>query len=250
MTDGLTALYGHLTISLSHHTPPQSSRQGVPKVLIVDWDIHHGNGTQRAFLSDPSVLYFSVHRYDHGRFFPGTGNPCVVGQGPGEGFTINVAWEGGGMGDREYLAVWRRLLLPVARAFAPQLVLVSAGFDGADGDEMGGCRVTPGGFGAMTRALVEGVPSAGGRVVLALEGGYKLSVLSQCVEACLEALLVEEEEEKKEEDGGGAAAAKCPRVVVEEATEGEGDGPLAPAAEEAIARALEVHMPYWPCLRE
>ncbi len=222
-------------------------------MLIVDWDIHHGNGTQRAFLSDPSVLYFSVHRHDRGRFFPGTGSPAVVGAGPGEGFTVNVAWQEGGMGDREYRAVFRRLLLPLARAFAPELVLVSAGFDGAEGDEMGGCRITPAGFGRMTRALMEGIPSAAGRVVLALEGGYRLSVLSQCVEACVEALFVQEEREEEQEGVMGKKA--CPRLEIEEQEEAqeqeqEQDEAIAPAAEEAIVRALELHRPFWPCLRE
>lgn len=211
-------------------------------MLVVDWDIHHGNGTQKAFLADPSVLYLSVHRYDHGRFFPGTGNPAVVGTGPGEGYTVNVAWNGGGMGDREYRAVWRRLLLPVARAFAPELILVSAGFDGADGDEMGGCRVTPEGFGALTRALVEGVSSARGRVVLALEGGYKLSVLSRCVEACVEALLGS--------DSSGNSAAVPDGVDGGVLEEEEEEGAILPEAEEAIARALEIHRAYWPCLRQ
>jgi histone deacetylase 6 len=112
---------------------------GARRVLVVDWDVHHGNGTQRMFLNDPTVLYFSVHRYDHGRFFPHSldGAPEAVGAGPGEGFTVNVAWNGPGMGDGEYLEAWRRVLMPIARAFEPDLVLVSAGFDGAQ--VRGGC---------------------------------------------------------------------------------------------------------------
>lgn len=102
------------------------------KVLIVDWDVHHGQGTQRIFLEDPSVLYFSVHRYDNGQFFPGgkDASPCTVGKGEGEGFTVNVGWNQGGMGDAEYMEVWRRVLKPIAMAYQPDLVLVSAGFDG------------------------------------------------------------------------------------------------------------------------
>ncbi len=213
---------------------------GVGKVLICDWDVHHGQGTQRMFLDDPSVLYFSVHRYDHGRFFPGTGAPSVVGEGAGEGYTLNVAWNEGGMGDAEYRRVWTQVLLPVAQAFAPELILVSAGFDGAEGDEMGGCRVTPqGGFGEMTRMLMAGVPSAQGRVVLALEGGYKLSVLAECVEACLTALMYDAEAEEKE----GAKKAR-----VEEEEEEEEEEPIREGAAEAIATTVALHRKYWPCL--
>jgi len=186
------------------------------------------------FWKDSSVLYFSVHRYDNGRFFPGTGSPEGVGEGKGEGYTMNVAWNEGGMGDREYREVWRRVLLPVARAFGPELILVSAGFDGARGDGMGGCEVTgERGFRWMTRQLVREVESAQGRVVLALEGGYRLSVLGECVEACLGGLLTGE--------GGREGGAG-------EEEEEEEEGEMREEAGEARERTIAVHRKYWPCL--
>lgn len=164
---------------------------GVDRVLIVDWDVHHGNGTQHLFEDDPSVLYFSVHRYDDGDFFPGSKDaaPHMVGCRAGEGFNVNVAWNLGwkdkrGMGDDEYLAAWQCVLLPIATQFQPQLILVSAGFDCAAGD-LGGCSVTPAGFAQMTRML----QPLCSKIVLVLEGGYDLGVIPQCACACMKALL-------------------------------------------------------------
>ncbi len=109
------------------------------RVLVVDWDLHHGNGTQHSFWEDPSVLYFSTHQFP---FYPGTGAIDEVGAGAGRGFNVNVAW-GEGMGDAEYLDAFDRVLLPIARRFAPDFVLVSCGFDAADGDPLGGMRALP-----------------------------------------------------------------------------------------------------------
>uniref|UniRef100_A0A8C3NQB0 Histone deacetylase n=1 Tax=Geospiza parvula TaxID=87175 RepID=A0A8C3NQB0_GEOPR len=106
------------------------------KILIVDWDVHHGNGTQQIFYRDPEVLYISLHRHDDGNFFPGSGAADEVGAGPGEGFNVNVAWAGGldpPMGDPEYLAAFRTVVMPIAHEFCPDVVLVSAGFDAAEG---------------------------------------------------------------------------------------------------------------------
>ncbi|TMS16728.1 Histone deacetylase 7 [Larimichthys crocea] len=119
----------------------------VSKILIVDWDVHHGNGTQEVFYSDPSVLYISLHRYDDGNFFPGSGSPAEVGSGAGEGFNVNVAWTGGldpPMGDAEYLAAFRSVVMPIAQEFSPDVVLVSAGFDAAEGNPapLGGYKVS------------------------------------------------------------------------------------------------------------
>jgi histone deacetylase 6 len=154
------------------------------KILLVDWDLHHGNGTQNSFWEDPSVLYFSTHQYP---FYPGTGGFDEVGGGAGRGFTVNVAWPEG-MGDPEYLAAFDRILLPIAREFAPDFVLVSCGFDAAAGDPLGGMRVSPAGYGAMTARLGE---LAGGRLVLALEGGYDLDAIARSAETCLRVLLGE-----------------------------------------------------------
>ncbi|XP_040889165.1 histone deacetylase 7-like isoform X2 [Toxotes jaculatrix] len=163
----------------------------VSKILIVDWDVHHGNGTQEAFYSDPSVLYISLHRYDDGNFFPGSGHPSEVGTGAGEGFNVNVGWTGGlnpPMGDAEYLAAFRAVVMPIAHEFSPDVVLVSAGFDAVEGhsSSLGGYKVTAKCFGFLTRQLMS---LAGGRVVLALEGGHDLKAICDASEACVSALL-------------------------------------------------------------
>uniref|UniRef100_A0A8C2D867 histone deacetylase n=1 Tax=Cyprinus carpio TaxID=7962 RepID=A0A8C2D867_CYPCA len=161
------------------------------KILIVDWDVHHGNGTQEIFYNDPSVLYVSLHRYDNGNFFPGSGGPAEVGSGAGEGFNVNVAWTGGldpPMGDAEYLAAFRTVVMPIAQEFSPDVVLVSSGFDAAEGHPapLGGYKVTAKCFGFLTRQLMA---LAGGRVVLALEGGHDLTAICDASEACVSALL-------------------------------------------------------------
>uniref|UniRef100_A0A8D3A428 histone deacetylase n=1 Tax=Scophthalmus maximus TaxID=52904 RepID=A0A8D3A428_SCOMX len=163
----------------------------VSKILIVDWDVHHGNGTQEAFYNDPSVLYISLHRYDDGNFFPGSGHPSEVGAGAGEGFNVNVGWTGGlnpPMGDAEYLAAFRAVVMPVAHEFSPDVVLVSSGFDAVEGHSpsLGGYKVTAKCFGFLTRQLMS---LAGGRVVLALEGGHDLKAICDASEACVSALL-------------------------------------------------------------
>ena len=155
------------------------------RVLIVDWDLHHGNGTQHTFWEDPSVLYFSTHQFP---FYPGTGALDEIGAGAGRGFTVNVPWPGG-MGDPEYLAAFDRVLLPIARDFAPDLTLVSAGFDAAEGDPLGSMRLSPAGYAAMTSRLLS---LSNGCVVLALEGGYNLDAISRSATACLRVLLGEE----------------------------------------------------------
>ncbi|KAM9520947.1 LOW QUALITY PROTEIN: histone deacetylase 5 [Guaruba guarouba] len=163
----------------------------VSRILIVDWDIHHGNGTQQAFYSDPAVLYISLHRYDDGNFFPGSGAPEEVGSGMGVGFNINIAWTGGvdpPIGDVEYLTAFRTVVMPVASEFCPELVLVSAGFDAVEGhlSPLGGYSVSAKCFGHLTKQLMM---LAGGRVVLALEGGHDLTAICDASEACVSALL-------------------------------------------------------------
>uniref|UniRef100_A0A665SYZ5 Histone deacetylase n=1 Tax=Echeneis naucrates TaxID=173247 RepID=A0A665SYZ5_ECHNA len=164
---------------------------GVGKILIVDWDIHHGNGTQQAFYSDPNVLYISLHRYDNGNFFPGSGAPEEVGSGAGVGFNVNIAWTGGvepPMGDVEYLTAFRSVVMPIAQQFSPDVVLVSAGFDAVEGHQspLGGYNVSAKCFGQLTQLLME---LAGGRVVMALEGGHDLTAICDASEACVSALL-------------------------------------------------------------
>ncbi|XP_068067942.1 histone deacetylase 5 isoform X3 [Anomalospiza imberbis] len=166
-------------------------RLSVGRILIVDWDIHHGNGTQQAFYSDPHVLYISLHRYDDGNFFPGSGAPEEVGSGLGVGYNINIAWTGGvdpPIGDVEYLTAFRTVVMPIANEFSPDLVLVSAGFDAVEGhlSPLGGYSVTAKCFGHLTKQLMM---LAGGRVVLALEGGHDLTAICDASEACVTALL-------------------------------------------------------------
>jgi len=162
------------------------------RVLIVDWDIHAGNGTAAAFAADPRVLVASLHARDA---YPWPARPAeahsarAVGEGAGRGFTVNVAWGPGDVGhlvgDAEYAHAFDALLLPIARAFDPQLVLVSAGFDSAAGDEMG-YGLTPAGYAALTRRLMG---LAGGRLVVALEGGYNVVAVARGLHACTAALL-------------------------------------------------------------
>ncbi|EFH38856.1 predicted protein, partial [Arabidopsis lyrata subsp. lyrata] len=192
----------------------------VKKILIVDWDIHHGNGTQKMFWKDPRVLIFSVHRfkvagnayvarYDHGSFYPAgdDGDYNMVGEGPGKGFNINVPWEQGGCGDADYLAAWDHILIPVTKEFNPDIILLSAGFDAAIGDPLGGCCVTPDGYSVMLKKLME---FAQGKIVLALEGGYNLESLAKSSLACVQVLL----EEKGIQCSSGAYPLESTRRVV------------------------------------
>ncbi|XP_070074297.1 histone deacetylase 6 isoform X4 [Drosophila takahashii] len=161
---------------------------GLERVLIVDWDVHHGNGTQHIFEANPKVLYISLHRYEHGAFFPKgpDGNYDVVGKGAGRGFNVNIPWNKKGMGDLEYALAFQQLIMPIAYEFNPQLVLVSAGFDAAIGDPLGGCKVTPEGYGLLTHWLSA---LAGGRIVVCLEGGYNVNSISYAMTMCTKTLL-------------------------------------------------------------
>lgn len=133
----------------------------VPKsIFLFLKDVHHGNGTQQIFYDDPSVLYLSIHRHDDGNFFPGTGASTECGSGAGVGYNVNIAWSGGlnpPLSDAEYLAAFRTIVMPIAREFAPDIVLVSAGFDAACGHPapLGGYAVSPACFGHLTRELMQ-----------------------------------------------------------------------------------------------
>jgi acetoin utilization deacetylase AcuC-like enzyme len=154
-------------------------RYGLARVLIVDWDVHHGNGTQAAFYNDPTVLYVSLHQYP---WYPGTGSVEEVGTGPGEGYTLNLPMPAGG-GDDEYLTAFDLRIRPVVRDFAPDFVLISAGFDAHRDDPLAMMAVTEVGYRTMT-AFVKAwaADTARGRVVSCLEGGYNLSALADSVE--------------------------------------------------------------------
>jgi acetoin utilization deacetylase AcuC-like enzyme len=156
------------------------------RVLIVDWDVHHGNGTQAAFYQDPTVFYFSTHQSP---FYPGTGAAGERGAGKGVGFTLNVPLPAGS-GDAEYAKAFEEKLRPAADAFRPDFVLVSAGFDAADGDLLGRMKLTPGGYAALTR-IVKSIAErhCQGRLVSMLEGGYNLEILASSVEAHVRILM-------------------------------------------------------------
>lgn len=152
--------------------------ESVRRIVIVDWDIHHGNGTQKAFYDDPRVLYISLHRYENGKFYPGTkyGNSTQTGEGAGEGYSLNIPWRTPGMDDGDYFYAFNKVVIPVITEFDPDLVIVSSGFDAADGDIIGGCHVSPTGYGHMTH-LLKGI--AKGKVCVVLEGGYNLDSISK-----------------------------------------------------------------------
>ncbi|XP_068626172.1 histone deacetylase 6 isoform X1 [Battus philenor] len=161
---------------------------GLSRVLLVDWDVHHGNGTQRITYNDNKILYISVHRYDNGTFFPQSRDADynAVGEGPGEGFNVNIPWNKRGMGDAEYMAAFTQVVLPIAYEYNPELVIVSAGFDACVGDPLGGCKVSPECYGRMTQML-RGL--AGGKIILCLEGGYNITSISYAMTMCTKALL-------------------------------------------------------------
>lgn len=159
------------------------SRFSLERILIVDWDVHHGNGTQHEFYADPRVLYFSTHRY--GFFYPGTGGAAEVGSGRGEGFTVNAPLSSGS-GDAEYGAIFERILRPIALEYRPQMIMVSAGFDIHRDDPLGGMEVTETGFAGLTQILMEiADATAGGKVAFTLEGGYDIEGEKRSVKAVL-----------------------------------------------------------------
>ena len=158
---------------------------GLNKVLIADWDLHHGNSTQHSFENDPSILYFSTHQYP---YYPGSGGFNEIGKGAGEGYTVNVPLSTG-YGDAEYIAIFQRILQPIAKEFKPDLVLASVGFDIYEGDPLGGMSVTPDGFAGLTRTLMEtALSSCNDKLVLTLEGGYNLTGLRDSVKSVLKEL--------------------------------------------------------------
>ncbi len=163
---------------------------GLPRVAIIDWDVHHGQGTQRIFEHRRDVLYVSLHQ-DPETLYPGTGRASERGTGPGEGFTLNVPMPAGA-GDGEYRGAFADRVLPAVEAFAPAAVVISAGFDAAAADGTADIRLTPDCFGWMTRAVAEVADRHGcGRIVSVLEGGYEPASLARCATAHVAALLGE-----------------------------------------------------------
>ncbi len=158
-------------------------QHGIDRVLIVDWDVHHGNGTEHAFYDSPDVLYFSIHQYPH---YPGTGAAGDDGIGRGKGFNVNVPLPAGA-DDGVYIDIFNENLIPRARGFRPGFILISAGFDAHAGDPLAGMRVTDEGYREMTRLLCGlADETAAGRVVSFLEGGYNLETMPRAAAAHVE----------------------------------------------------------------
>lgn len=198
-------------------------RLDLQRILIVDWDVHHGNGTQHIFERDPAVLFFSVHQYPH---FPGTGAYTEVGLSPAEGATVNIPLAGG-YGDGEYAGLFEYFLKPMALEFSPQILLVSAGFDNHCDDAMGAMKLSPAGFAAMTRTLMEiARVCCDGKLVLVLEGGYQPEALSASIRAVLDEMC-------------GITRSRPERLA---------DRANPKKLRYALKRIMHVHRPYWKFL--
>ena len=175
-------LFNNVAVAAAH-----ARAQGAAKVAIVDYDVHHGNGTQHIFETDPHVLYISAHQFP---YYPGMGAADEIGRGAGRGFTVNVPLEVGAV-DEDYQAAFAQVVLPVLRQFEPDLIIVSAGFDAHEHDPLGGMRLSTAAFGAMTlelRAVAE--ECCRGRIVSVTEGGYDLKALAASLDAVIEAHAV------------------------------------------------------------
>lgn len=157
-------------------------KHGLKRILVVDWDLHHGNGTQNSFYDSAEVLYFSTHQYPH---YPGTGHWNEVGEGKGEGFTINIPLRAGKT-DGDYIHIFQKILRPIVSEYKPEFILVSAGFDIYEGDPLGGMLITKEGFGALAAEILDlAAEFSQNRLLCALEGGYDLQGLQDGVEHVL-----------------------------------------------------------------
>jgi acetoin utilization deacetylase AcuC-like enzyme len=204
-------LFGNVAIAAQHAI----DAYGCARVLIFDWDVHHGNGTNAIFRERDDVLFCSIHQSP---LYPGTGPASDVGRGAGEGFSVNLPVPGGS-GDEVFLSHVEHVVRPVARAFAPDLLLLSAGYDAHIDDPLAGCRVTDAGFAGMAASMRACADELGAPLGLVLEGGYELGALSRCLVATLEAM-------------GAAQPVAVPEVAMD---------PLALRAQERLAA-------YWPAL--
>jgi acetoin utilization deacetylase AcuC-like enzyme len=203
-------LFNNVAVAARHAL----DRRGLERVMVVDWDVHHGNGTEAVFYDSAQVLFVSIHQWP---LYPGTGAAGDVGVGEGRGHTVNLPVPSGS-GDAEFCSLVAHVVLPLARAYRPELLLLSAGFDAHAADPLASCRVTEAGYGTMGALLRSGADALGIPLGGVLEGGYELDALGRSVAATLEAI------------GNGAAA---PRVEPH------------PLAAEAAARVRE----HWPALQ-
>jgi histone deacetylase 6 len=167
------------------------------KVFILDWDVHHGNGIQQANYDDPNVLYISLHVHKKGGYYPELsyrdkrgpyGDHLHCGEGAGLGKNVNIPWTKAGMGDADYIYAFQQIVMPIATEFNPDLVIIAAGFDAAEGDMLGECKVTPAGYAHMTHMLMS---LAGGKVAVCLEGGYNLVSIARSATAVARTLMGE-----------------------------------------------------------
>ena len=170
-------LYNNVAAAAAH-----ALALGMERVVVMDYDVHHGNGTQWIFYDDPRVLYISTHQYP---FYPGTGAAEEVGRGKGAGYTVNVPLEAGAT-DGDYEEVFKALVIPVIDQFRPELVLISAGFDAHERDPLARMRLSTRGYASLTASLCEAADRhCHGRVVAVTEGGYDLGALKACLEASI-----------------------------------------------------------------
>jgi len=207
-------LFNNVAVTAEHLL----KRRGLHRVLIVDWDVHHGNGTQNAFYDRKEALYFSTHQFP---FYPGSGIWDEIGVNEGRGYTVNVPLSAGKT-DGDYLFIFRNILGPIAEAFQPEFILVSAGFDIFEGDPIGGMKVSLEGFAGLTSELMAMAETfCRGRLLLVLEGGYHIDGQAQAVKQVLRRL---------------SGARSAPEIRADISIE----------AQKEIGRVINVHRAFWP----
>jgi acetoin utilization deacetylase AcuC-like enzyme len=215
-------IFGNVAVAAHHAT----RRYELERVMIVDWDVHHGNGTQDTFYARSDVLFFSMHQYP---FYPGTGALGEIGEGEGRGYTVNVPLQAG-TDDAGHIRVFNEVLVPLARRYKPQLILISAGYDSHVADPIGGMAVTTAGFGEMAH-IVRGLADelCEGRVAAVLEGGYNVEALSLSVMDTIAML------------GAPAADLDATREDMAESGAGRNAGRRAPDVSAIIEQVRRVH---------
>ncbi len=181
-------IFNNVAIAARH-----AQKKGKRRILIVDWDVHHGNGTQEAFYDDPTVLYFSTHEYPH---YPGTGWLNEVGTGEGRGYSINVPLPAG-TDDAGFIAAFEEILLPAALEFRPDIILISAGQDGLANDGLARMGMSANGFAILTSIVKSVASKNSGKIAAVLEGGYDLKALAHSVATIIEVFMGREPERKE-----------------------------------------------------